>query len=124
MFLEQREFLLRMQEDVMRIKARSRARCLKSSKASSLFVSSLSFGLSVQSLICVHSAIPWTAAHQASPSITNSWSLLKLMSIELVMPTFGLYMSLFKPHVYASFLSVPKLTSCCSLCIYIVLCLC
>ena len=28
---------------------------------------------------------PWTAARQASPSITNSWSLLKLMSIELVM---------------------------------------
>ena len=26
---------------------------------------------------------PWTAAHQASLSITNSWSLLKLMSIEL-----------------------------------------
>ena len=30
--------------------------------------------------------IPWTAAHQASLSITNSWSLLKLMSIESVMP--------------------------------------
>ena len=29
---------------------------------------------------------PWTAAHQASLSITNSQSLLKLMSIELVMP--------------------------------------
>ena len=32
-------------------------------------------------------ATPWTAACQASPSITNSWSLLKLMSIELVMPS-------------------------------------
>ena len=31
--------------------------------------------------------IPWTAAHQDSLSITNSWSLLKLMSIELVMPS-------------------------------------
>ena len=31
--------------------------------------------------------IPWTAACQASLSITNSWSLLKLMSIELVMPS-------------------------------------
>ena len=31
-------------------------------------------------------ATPWTAAHQASLSITNSQSLLKLMSIELVMP--------------------------------------
>ena len=30
---------------------------------------------------------PWTAAHQASRSITNSQSLLKLMSIELVMPS-------------------------------------
>ena len=29
---------------------------------------------------------PWTAAHQASPYITNSRSLLKLMSTELVMP--------------------------------------
>ena len=29
----------------------------------------------------------WTAARQASLSITNSWSLLKLMSIELVMPS-------------------------------------
>ena len=30
---------------------------------------------------------PWTAAHQASLSITNSWSLLKLMSIESVVPS-------------------------------------
>ena len=30
---------------------------------------------------------PWIAAHQASLSITNSQSLLKLMSIELVMPS-------------------------------------
>ena len=30
---------------------------------------------------------PWTTAHQASLSITNSWSLPKLMSIELVMPS-------------------------------------
>ena len=32
-------------------------------------------------------ATPWTAAHQVSLSITNSWSLLKLMSIELVIPS-------------------------------------
>ena len=31
------------------------------------------------------SATPWTVAHQASLSITNSWSLLKLTSIESVM---------------------------------------
>ena len=30
---------------------------------------------------------PWTAARQASLSITNSWSSLKLMSIESVMPS-------------------------------------
>ena len=30
---------------------------------------------------------PWTAAHQASLSFTISWSLLKLKSIELVMPS-------------------------------------
>ena len=30
---------------------------------------------------------PWTAVCQASPSITNSWSLLKLVSIESVMPS-------------------------------------
>ena len=30
---------------------------------------------------------PWTAALQASLSITNSWSLLKLMSIESMMPS-------------------------------------
>ena len=42
---------------------------------------------SVQSLRCGRLfAIPWTAAHQASLSITNCRSLLKLMSIELVMP--------------------------------------
>ena len=32
-------------------------------------------------------ATPWTAACQASLSITNSWSLLKLMSMESVMPS-------------------------------------
>ena len=41
---------------------------------------------SVQSLSHVRLfATPWTAAHQASLSITNSRSLLKLTSIELVM---------------------------------------
>ena len=43
---------------------------------------------SVQSLSHVRLfATPWTAACQASLSITNSWSLLKLMSIELAMPS-------------------------------------
>ena len=43
---------------------------------------------SVQSLSGVWLfATPWTAAHQASLSITNSWSLLKLMPIRSVMPS-------------------------------------
>ena len=42
---------------------------------------------SVQSLSRVRLfETPWTAARQASLSITNSWSLLKLLSIESVMP--------------------------------------
>ena len=42
----------------------------------------------VQLLSCVQLfVIPWTAAYQASLSITNFQSLLKLISIELVMPS-------------------------------------
>ena len=45
-------------------------------------------GQSVQSLRCVRLfATPWTAARQVSLSITNSRNLLKLMSIESVMPS-------------------------------------
>ena len=43
---------------------------------------------SVQLLSCVRLfATPWTAAHQASLSVTNYQSLLKLVSIESVMPS-------------------------------------
>ena len=48
---------------------------------------------------------PWTAARQASLSITNSWSLLKLMSIELVMPSNHLILCrplLLPPSVFPS----------------------
>ena len=42
----------------------------------------------VQLLSCVWLfVIPWTAALQASPSFTTSWSLPKLMSTELVIPS-------------------------------------
>ena len=45
-------------------------------------------GSSVQSLSHVWPfANPWTAAHQASLYIKNSWSLLKLMPIKLLMPS-------------------------------------
>ena len=43
---------------------------------------------SVQLLIRVRFFVTaWTAAHQASLSIANSWSLLKLTSIESMMPS-------------------------------------
>ena len=48
---------------------------------------------------------PWTAACQASPSITNSWSLLKLMSFESVMPSNHLilcYPLLLLPSIFPS----------------------
>ena len=49
---------------------------------------------SVQSLSRVQLfATPWTAARQTSLSITNSWSLLRLMSIESVMPSNCLILS-------------------------------
>ena len=42
--------------------------------------------IAVQSLSCVQLFVtPWTAARQAPLSFTLSWSLLKLMSVELVM---------------------------------------
>ena len=47
---------------------------------------------------------PWTAACQASLSITNSQSLLKLMSIESVMPSNHLILChpLLQPSIFAS----------------------
>ena len=42
----------------------------------------------VRFLSCVRLFVtPWTAAHKASLSFTISWSLLKLISIELMMPS-------------------------------------
>ena len=49
--------------------------------------------------------IPWTAARQASLSITNSWSLFKLMSIESVMPSNHLILGhplLLPPSIFPS----------------------
>ena len=48
---------------------------------------------------------PWPAAHQASLSITNSWSFLKLMSIESVMPSNHLILCcplFFLPSIFPS----------------------
>ena len=60
---------------------------------------------SVQSLSCVQLfGTPWIAAHQASLSITNSRSLPKPMSIELVMPSSHLILcrSLLLPPILPS----------------------
>ena len=48
---------------------------------------------------------PWTAARQASLSITNSWSFLKLMSIQSVMPSSHLILCrplLLSPSIFPS----------------------
>ena len=61
---------------------------------------------SVQLLGCVWLfATPWTWACQSSLSITNAWSLLKVMSIELVMPSNHLILCrplLLLPSVFSS----------------------
>ena len=54
-----------------------------------------------------HSVTLWTTARQASLSITNSWSLLKLMSIESVMPSNHLILCcplLLRPSIFPSYL--------------------
>ena len=68
---------------------------------------SLTFSISsVQPLSRVQLfATPWTAARQVSLSITNTWSLLKLMSIESLMPANHLILChplLFPPSIFPS----------------------
>ena len=61
---------------------------LQSKGLSRVFSSTTIQSRSVQSFSCVWLfPTSWTAAHQASLSITNSWNLLKLMSIESKMPS-------------------------------------
>ena len=66
----------------------------------------LVFSQSVQLLSCVRLfVIPWTAAHQASLSTTNSWSLFKLMSIKSLIPPTHLilcHLLLLLPSVFPS----------------------
>ena len=57
------------------------------------------------------SATTWTAAHQASLSITNSQSLLQLMSIESVMPSKHLILChpfLLLPSIFSSIMVFPN----------------
>ena len=78
---------------------------------SSLYVLDINPFSSVQSLSRVWLFVtPWTAAHQASLSITNSWSLLKLMSIQSVMPSNHLILCcplLLMPSIFPSIRSFP-----------------
>ena len=63
------------------------------------YVASVQFSRSVMWLFVT----PWIAACQASLSITNTWSLLKLMSIELVMPSNHLilcHLLLLRPSIF------------------------
>ena len=70
------------------------------------------FSQSVKSLTCVQFFVTlWTAAHQASLSITNSQSLLKLMPIELVMPSNHLILCrplLLLPSIFPNIRDFPK----------------
>ena len=76
------------------------------SSASSLLLLRPSQFSSVQSLSCfLLFATPWTAALQASLSITNSQSLLKLMSFKPVMPSSHLILCrplLLSPSIFPS----------------------
>ena len=59
--------------------------------------------LFIHSVVSDSLETPWTAAHQASLSITNSQNLLKLMSIESVMPSNHLILChplLFLPSIF------------------------
>jgi len=63
------------------------------------------FKISVQfSHSVMSNSLQWTVAHQASLSIANSWSLLKLMSIKSVMPSNHLFFCqpLLLPSVFPS----------------------
>ena len=53
-----------------------------------LFLANVNFPVQLSCSVMSNSCVtPWIATHQASLSITNSRSLLKLMSFELVMPS-------------------------------------
>ena len=88
---------------------RNKAQSLYHSDSCLISIFSLPLSLiisSVQSLSCVQLfATQWTAARQASLSFTNSQSLPKLMSIELVIPSNDLilcHLLLLPPSIFPS----------------------
>ena len=60
---------------------------LRSSSSSNVITGSFKVDCCSVAKLCRLFVIPWTVARQASPSFINSQSLLKLMSIKLVMPS-------------------------------------
>ena len=71
-------------------KSCKQAKCLSTGEVAKkkIYIHTVEYFSSVQLLSHVRPFVtPRTAAHQAFLSITNSWSLLKLMSIESVMPS-------------------------------------
>ena len=84
----------------------------KGGKRRSEFVSS------VQSLSHIWLFVtPWTTAHQASLTITNSWRQLKLMSIALVMPSSHLILFCPLLLMLSTFISIRAFTNESVLCI-------
>ena len=73
------------------------------------FPGSVQFSSVAQS--CLTLSDPWTAAHQASLSITNSWSSLRLMSIKSVTPSHHLILCfplLLLPSIFPSIKVFPS----------------
>ena len=65
----------------------------------------MQFSVQFSRSVVSDSVTPWTAARQASLSITSSWSLLKLMPIELVMSSNHLilcHLLLLLPSIFPS----------------------
>ena len=85
----------------MTLQDRCKVKCRFSLGEGTFFLQLVQFSRSVVSRFFV---TPWTAARQASLSITNSWSLLKLMSTESVMPSTHLILCrpLLLPSVFPS----------------------
>ena len=85
----------------MTLQDRCKVKCRFSLGEGTFFLQLVQFSRSVVSQFF---ATPWTAARQASLSITNSWSLLKLMSIESVVPSNHLILChpLLLPSVFPS----------------------
>ena len=61
--------------------------CIFSIQLSRLYLITSHSSVQLSRSVVFDSSTPWTAAHQASVSITNSRSLFKLMSIKSVMPS-------------------------------------